>query len=91
MAKLLKLSNDKEFYVCEGSTVNNLINVFHTIEEAEAFRENLTDELLTGATLNGEEMTHPLDDISTVEDPHSHNITASYFQKIPDPELEEGD
>ena len=91
MARTLRLSDETELFVCDSSTPEYIINVFHTLEEAEAFqRDNLTDELLTGATLNGEEITPPLDDMSYITDPKNGNITATYFKKHePEPEPNE--
>lgn len=83
MARILRLSDETGLFVCDSSTPENLINVFHTLEEAKAFqKDNLTDKLLTGATLDGEGITPPLDDMSYITDPKNGNITATYFKKM---------
>lgn len=89
MAKTLRLSNGTELFVCDSSTPERIINVFRTPEEAKSFQlYNLTDELLTGAILDGEDITPPLDDMSYVIDPKNENITAKYFKKPDEPEPE---
>ena len=89
MAKTLKLTNGKEFFVCDGSTPDRIINVFHTLEEAEGFQKvNLNDKALAGATMDGENVIPPLDEMSYIVDPKNQNITATYFKKpepIPEP------
>lgn len=86
--KVLMLSDETKLNVCDLSQPTTIVNVFRSLELATSFQTDyLTEELLTGAKLDDDDVVPPMDNMSYTKDKNG-NITAKYFAKADEPETE---